>query len=209
MVRVGVVADTHCPEFLPALPSELFTRLSGVDLILHAGDIGGVEGRETLRQLAQIAPVEAVRGDHDAALTELPLRRELTVAGRRIGLLHGNRSRLLEEPETLIETLSLGLFQPRPRLYGWLRRQFPEADVVIFGHTHVAVAVRDGRGLLFNPGPVYAVSSAAARARLANRPNWFETAWLQVIRHRRDDPVASVGILEFDDDQIRATIHRI
>jgi predicted phosphodiesterase len=40
---VGIVADTHCPEFLDQLPARLFEVLQGVDLILHAGDINGEE----------------------------------------------------------------------------------------------------------------------------------------------------------------------
>ena len=94
-MRIGVIADTHCPEFLDELPADVFERLRGVDLILHAGDVGG---ERTLQRLREVAPVEAVRGDHDANLAGLPLRRQLEVCGRRIAVVHGNRSRLLEEP---------------------------------------------------------------------------------------------------------------
>ena len=95
-VRVGVVADTHCPEFLDRLPGRIGEVLAGVELILHAGDVGSVE---TLAELERIAPVAAVRGDHDGTL-DLPERRVVEVAGRRIGLIHGNRSHLIEEPAT-------------------------------------------------------------------------------------------------------------
>ena len=108
MARIGVVADTHCPEFNDRLPDRLLEVLEGVDLILHAGD---VTGRQTLDALQRIAPVEAVSGDHDAGLG-LPPRRELTIEGRRIALVHGNRSRWLEEPQTLLWTLSLGYYHP-------------------------------------------------------------------------------------------------
>jgi putative phosphoesterase len=206
VVRIGVVADTHCPEFLPRLPDSLFERLAGVDLILHGGDVGG---RETLRQLARIAPVEAVRGDHDRGLPELPERRRLTVAGRRIAIVHGNRSRLIEEPVTFLGTISLGRAWPQPGLAGWLRRQFPDADVVIYGHTHQASAQELEGAFLFNPGPVYVVDARAARDRLERHPNWFEWSWLQAIRHRRDRPLPSVGILELHEGRVTATVHRI
>ena len=85
MIRVGVVADTHSPEFLPELPRALLDRLRGVDLILHAGDVGG---GETLRRLRDIAPVEAVRGDHDGGMKELPRCREVAIGGRRVVLVH-------------------------------------------------------------------------------------------------------------------------
>src|SRR6202011_605951 len=77
--RIGVVSDTHCPEFLDRLPDRLFDVLRGVDLILHAGD---VNGKETIGALAGIAPVEAVRGDHDDEAIGLPLSREAAVEAR-------------------------------------------------------------------------------------------------------------------------------
>src|SRR5215469_5488823 len=97
--RVGVVADTHCPEFVERLPDAVGVALAGVDLILHAGDINALS---TLEALGDMAPVEAVRGDHDRGLVDLPAHRELTVEGRRIVVVHGNRSRWIEEPETLL-----------------------------------------------------------------------------------------------------------
>src|SRR5207237_9063949 len=105
-MRIGVIADTHCPEFLDELPTGVFEKLRGVDLILHAGDVGD---HQTLERLRELAPVEAVRGDHDAKLRGLPLRRLVEVGGRRIAVIHGNRSRLLEEPITLVATLTLGM----------------------------------------------------------------------------------------------------
>jgi predicted phosphodiesterase len=50
--RVGVVSDTHCPEFLDHLPGRIAELLAGVDLILHAGDVGSLD---TLAELARIA----------------------------------------------------------------------------------------------------------------------------------------------------------
>src|SRR5205823_3119708 len=101
-MRIGVIADTHCPEFLDQLPATVFEKLRGVDLILHAGDVGG---EQTLDRLRELAPVEAVRGDHDGKLGRLPLRRLVEVGGHRIAVVHGNRSRLLEEPITFVATL--------------------------------------------------------------------------------------------------------
>jgi putative phosphoesterase len=196
VIRVGVIADTHCPEFLDELPRSVFERLRGVDLILHAGDIGGVA---TLDRLRQIAPVEAVRGDHDSGLAHLPPRRQLEVGGRRIAIIHGNRTRLLEEPITFAGTVSLGRLDLRIGWPVWLRRQFPDAEVVVYGHTHQARVDQVDGALLFNPGAVYQVTAHEARRRLDRGPNWFEWSWLQVMRHRRDRPVASVGLLELGE----------
>jgi uncharacterized protein len=191
--RVGVIADTHCPEFLERIPDRVFDALQGVDLILHAGD---VNGPETIAALERIAPVEAVRGDHDRALPELPLTRELTIEGRRIVLVHGNRSRWIEEPQTLLWTLSLGYLHPNASLPRSLRQRFPDADAIVFGHTHRAHAETYGGAVLFNPGAVHQWNPQSARQRLARGPGWFEWCWLQVARHMRSYPRPSVGILE-------------
>ena len=201
-IRIGVLADTHCPEFLEELPPRLFDLLRGVDLILHAGDVGGPT---TLERLRTLAPVEAVRGDHDPRMTELPLVRELAIGGRRIVVVHGNRSRLIEEPVTLLGTLTLGLVWPDIRLARALRRRFPLADIIVYGHTHRPNAELVDGALVFNPGAVYMVTPAEARRRLGRRPGWFEWCWLQVIRHRRDRLLATVGVLEVGDE-VRARV---
>ncbi|HUZ87430.1 MAG TPA: metallophosphoesterase family protein [Candidatus Baltobacterales bacterium] len=191
--RIGVVADTHCPEFADRLPPRLGEVLAGVDLILHAGDINEAS---TLTELERIAPVAAVRGDHDTSLASLPRSREVEVGGKKIVVVHGDRSRWLEEPETLLWTLSLGYFHPHGGLARSLRRRFPSADVIVFGHTHRAHAeVIDGT-LLFNPGGVHQWNPATAVRRLGQRPGWFEWCWLRAARHLRSFPQPSVGILE-------------
>jgi putative phosphoesterase len=196
---VGVVADTHCPEFLDRLPEGIFKVLNGVQVILHAGDVNEAS---TLAELARIAPVEAVRGDHDGALESLPVTRELTVEGKRIVVVHGDRSRWIEEPQTLLWTLSLGYFRPHSGLPRHLRRRFPEADVIVYGHTHRAHTQRVDGALLFNPGGVHQWNPATTRRRLAQKPGWFEWWWLQVARHLRRYEEPSVGILQIDGDGI-------
>ncbi len=205
-MRIGVVSDTHCPEYAGELPGPVLERLRGVALILHCGDVGGPGGEATLAALRLIAPVHAVRGDHDAGLGGLPERLEMDVGGHRIAVVHGNRTRLLEEPITLIWTLTLGRLWPRAGLTRWLRRQFPRADVILYGHTHQARVETASGALLFNPGAVYLVTPQEARRRLGLKPGWFEWSWLQVVRHRRDRQVASVGVLELDGERTRARV---
>ena len=203
VVRVGVLADTHCPEFLQRLPTAIGELMAGVDLILHAGDISSLE---TLAELARIAPVEAVRGDHDRGL-DLPERRVVEVGGRRIGLLHGNRSHLFEEPATFAGTISLGYWWPQAGLHRHLLRSFAAVDAVVYGHTHSPSARRVGGTLLFNPGAVYQVTPEEAQKRLDRHPGWFERSWLEVIRRRRVWPPApSIGMLEIGPGGISASI---
>lgn len=204
--RIGVVSDTHCPEFLEHLPERLFEVLRGVDLVIHAGD---VNSPETIAKLGRIAPVEAVRGDHDRTLSALPLSREITIEGRRIVVVHGNRSRWLEEPQTLLWTLTLGSFLPHAGLSRALCRRFPSADVIVFGHTHRPhIETRDGT-LLFNPGGVHQWNPTTAARRLGQNPGWFEWCWLQVARHLRKFQAPSVGILEVGSSTVVPTVVKI
>ncbi|GAC1475932.1 MAG: hypothetical protein PVS3B2_08680 [Candidatus Dormibacteraceae bacterium] len=203
--RVCVIADTHCPEFLDRLPARVLDVFDGVDLILHAGDI---DGEETLAELQRVAPVEAVRGDHDRSLRALPVSREVLIRGNRIVVVHGNRSHWIEEPNTLIWTLSLGYFRPHRGLSRALKRRFPNADAIVYGHTHHASAETIDGVLLFNPGGVHQWNPTTVTRRLnawrlqggpTRKPGWFEWCWLQVARHLRRFPSASVGILEVSE----------
>ena len=201
--RVGVVADTHCPEFLAALPDGVAAAFQGVELILHAGD---VNERSTLDALAAIAPVEAVRGDHDRRLPELPPSRELSIEGKRVVLVHGHRSRWIEEPNTLLWTLSLGFFTPNRGLPRALKHRFPTADVIVYGHTHRPRADAIEGTLVFNPGAVHQWNAETTRRRLTQHPGWFEWCWLQVARHMRRHEAPSVGVLEFSDGEVKPAI---
>lgn len=158
VARVGVVADTHVGEWRTELPSAIFDALAGVDVILHAGDLTQLS---VLDDLAHIAPVVAVQGDHDrAAGIALPRVRVVEVAGRRIGVTHGRRHRLVE---TLAGVLSLAT--GRPRLVGLhrsLRRRFGPVDCIVYGHLHLPCnqEARDGV-LFFSPGAIHNPEHAA------------------------------------------------
>ena len=198
-----MLADTHCPEFVDRLPEGVFAALAGVDLILHAGDVNAAS---TLQALSAIAPVHAVRGDHDRGLPELPATRELLIEGKRVVVVHGQRARWFEEPNTLLWTLSLGYFTPNRGLPRRLRRRFPDADLIVYGHTHRPRKDRIGGALVFNPGGVHQWNPLTTQRRLAQRPGWFEWCWLQVARHLRRYEAPSVGILEIGEAGIVPTI---
>src|SRR5262247_251704 len=87
--RIGLVSDTHMPERCAALPPSLFDVLQGVELVLHAGDVGELW---VLDQLSALAPVVAVHGNDDTAdaQRELPYQQVVAVAGQRIVLTHAH-----------------------------------------------------------------------------------------------------------------------
>jgi putative phosphoesterase len=124
-VIIGLISDTH-----GLVRPELTHAFENVDLILHAGDVGG---SRVLEALQTIAPVEAVFGNvddpHDPALAR---ERVVTVAGLTIHVSHGHE---------------LG----RPTAQLALARY--AGDVVVFGHTHrpVTYIAPDGR-VAVNPG---------------------------------------------------------
>ena len=112
----------------------------------------------------------------------------------------------MEEPQTLLWTLSLGYLALNASLPRFLHQRFPDADAIVFGHTHRAHSETHDGALLFNPGGVHQWNPRTATQRLAARPGWFEWCWLQVARHMRRYPRPSVGILEVSSTAIVAQI---
>jgi uncharacterized protein len=128
-VVLAVISDTHMPRGSRRLPVE---RLKGADAILHAGDLMEQEVLEALQSLGP--PVYAVRGNVDSAWLQsrLPLTRTLEFAGVRIGMIH-----------------DAGAKQGRLQR---LRRRFPDAQAVIFGHSHIPLHEEEDGFQIFNPG---------------------------------------------------------
>ena len=121
--RIGLISDTH-----GLVRPEVFVALEGVELILHAGDVGdGV-----LEELAAIAAIEAVCGNTDPVdHPQLAQSIERTIGGVRIHVSHGHE---------------LGSPTPERLLAKY------DADVIVYGHTHQQKVVEiDGR-LVVNPG---------------------------------------------------------
>jgi hypothetical protein len=124
-IIVGLISDTH-----GQVRPDLTSVFAGVDLIVHAGDVGGAA---VLDALTRIAPVAAVAGNvDDPRDPRLPREHTLTVGELTLHVSHGDE---------------LG----RPTPSGLLARY--QADVLVYGHTHEALELRasDGR-LVINPG---------------------------------------------------------
>ena len=131
-VRVIVLADTHSPRRWRSCPPAVAAHLQGADLILHAGDVCTAA---TLDELAGYAPVRAVRGNNDGpdvAAWGAPDTLELGLAGLSVAMLHDSG--------------------PAPGRPARMRRRFPGADLVVFGHSHIPLDHTENGQRIFNPG---------------------------------------------------------
>jgi putative phosphoesterase len=137
-MRVGLISDTH-----NQLRAEVFQAFAGVDLILHAGDVGD---SAIIAELETIAPVHAVLGNTDSTALRPRVRDELELEleGHRVLVVHGH---MLGSPNA-------------PRL----RSAYPHADVIVYGHTHRQRIDRLNGCLIVNPG-------AAGPARFDLKPS--------------------------------------
>ena len=136
-MRIGLISDSHIPNAAKFLPPQVFKAFSGVDLILHAGDIYQLS---VLNELEQIAPVYAARGNGDYHLPDDPRIKEshvLSLQGKRLGLTHS-----VEFPEPEWCTLERAM-----------QRDFGgPMDILVGGHTHQTM-IEDYQGILIiNPG---------------------------------------------------------
>ncbi len=131
-MRIAVISDTHLPRGSRRLPEECVRRLEAADLIVHAGDLMRMA---VLRELESYGPVVAVHGnvDDEEVRLALPALASFQAGGLTVGLVHDagpGKGRLAR-----------------------LRRRFPDADAVVFGHSHIPLHERAPDGFqIFNPG---------------------------------------------------------
>jgi len=161
LLTAGVLSDTHLPYRMAVLPAELTEIFAGVDVILHAGD---VDRDEFLSPLRAIAPVHAVRGnfhfsDGSSGGRNLPYEVSLTLAGRSVVIVHGHRRDIwgiiLKIPQVVASLFVSGADGAlNERIMHRLKKDYPAADVVVFGHTHRAFVRQFNGTLFFNPGAV-------------------------------------------------------
>ncbi|MDT4899385.1 MAG: uncharacterized protein QOJ78_315 [Pseudonocardiales bacterium] len=131
-MRIAVLSDTHSPRRWTQCPPAVAAALTGADAILHAGDVCTAD---TLTELAAWAAVHAVLGNNDGpdvAAWGAPATLQLELGGVPIAMIHDS-----------------GAAPGRPAR---LRRMFPDAALVVFGHSHIPLnEVHDGQRI-FNPG---------------------------------------------------------
>jgi putative phosphoesterase len=130
---LALVSDTHLPRRGRVLSPVCVEVMRSADLIVHAGDFTTEEVLSEIEALGR--PVAAVHGNVDSLELQrrLPPERVVELDGISIGVLHDGGPR-------------------RGRLER-LRRRFPEAAAVVFGHSHMPLHERAADGFqIFNPG---------------------------------------------------------
>ena len=131
-MRVLVVSDTHAPRRWRGVPDALASDLASADVILHAGDACTPD---VLDELAAHAPVHAVLGNNDSpgvAAWGATETLHLELDGLPVAMVHDSG--------------------PRQGRGTRMRRRFPDAGLVVFGHSHIPVDAVEASVHLFNPG---------------------------------------------------------
>ena len=130
-IRIGIISDTHVPDRQREIPGAILRGLAGVDMIIHAGDLTSIS---VLHELEKIAPVHAVSGNMDRWEVKSALNPVMTLSilGKAIVIMHGVSQHSATEEAA--------------------RTRYPEADCVVFGHTHRSYCEYEGKSLIFNPG---------------------------------------------------------
>ena len=153
---VAVISDTHLPRGTRRIPDACVASMRASDLILHAGDFTYPEVLEEIESLGP--PVVGVHGNVDTEdlRRRLPEARVVNAGGAKIAIVHdaGPAAGRLER----------------------MRARFPEADALVFGHSHIPLHQERDGFQIFNPGSP---------------------------TDRRAQPRHTMGIAEVDDGRIR------
>ncbi len=130
-MRLAVIADTHMPRGARRLPDRCLAELHAADLIVHAGDFSEAG---VLAELRAIGGVVAVRGNVESRelRLELPESVSFDADGATVAVIHDAGP-------------------PKGRLER-MRARFPDADAVVFGHSHMALHEERDGFQIFNPG---------------------------------------------------------
>jgi putative phosphoesterase len=190
-LTAGLLSDTHLPYRMKQLPEAVLDALDGVDVILHAGD---VDRPRALMPLEEIAPVYAVRGnvhifDLSSGGASLPQLIEICLAGHQVLLTHGYLPGLTsfwhkgrDVALRLLGTSDNARFNAS--IARRLAHLYPQADVIVFGHTHRAHVEWIGDTLLVNPGavcPTPREQPTVARMWLGHGPARVEIVRLEAL----------------------------
>jgi hypothetical protein len=179
VIKVGLIADTHVPDRRLRLRPQVLQVFADakVSQILHAGDISVPR---VLAELAEVAPVLAVRGNRDwFGFSDLPMSRIVPVGDVKVGMTHGH----LNWPAYVRDKLRY-LWSRKPYAFEYYTeraaKEMNGVDAVVLGHNHEPLIGHTDGKLVINPG------SACCQVLPGKPP--------------------SVGLLHVDGEQMHAEI---
>jgi len=129
---IAVLADTHMPKGSRRLPERCLQLVAAAEAVIHAGDFFAVPMLEELRALCPV--VHAVHGnvDEEPLRRILPVELEIEIGGRTLAVVHDAG--------------------PAKGRLARMRRRFPAAEAVVFGHSHLPLHESEDGFQIFNPG---------------------------------------------------------
>jgi putative phosphoesterase len=129
---IAVIADTHMPRGARRLPERCVELIAAAEAVIHAGDFFATSALEEVRALCPA--LHAVHGnvDEESLRRSLPAAAEVELAGRIVAITHDAG--------------------PAKGRLARLRRRFPAADAVVFGHSHLPLHEIEDGFQIFNPG---------------------------------------------------------
>jgi uncharacterized protein len=129
---IAVIADTHMPRGSRRLPPRCARLIAAAEAVIHAGDFFGAEAKAEIEALCPV--LHAVHGnvDEPGLRATLPETLEIDVSGRTVALVHDAG--------------------PAAGRLARLRRRFPAAEAVVFGHSHLPLHEAEDGFQIFNPG---------------------------------------------------------
>jgi putative phosphoesterase len=159
---IAVLADTHMPKGGRELPARCVEKIREADALIHAGDFSAASVLEELEALCPV--VLAVHGnvDEPELRRRLPEALEIELGGRTVAVVHDGG--------------------PKAGRLARLRARFPEAEAVVFGHSHLPLHEGEGGFQIFNPGSPTERRRAPRRSMGLLHPTpaglRFEHVWL-------------------------------
>ena len=162
MSTIGILSDTHITELSPRFKAQIQEAFCGCDYIVHAGDLTEI----SILSAFTGKKVHAVAGNTCSPLTKqaLPVSKTFIVDGYLFALCHGANG-------------------PRHNIEERLYEMYPEADCIIYGHTHVPICKTVASTLYINPGSFQSTGPHGASGTYA--------------------------IIETDEDGLHAKIHEL
>jgi len=129
---IAVVSDTHMPKGKRQLPEECVEKIRGAEAVIHAGDFSEVSVLSELEALCPIVLGVYGNVDEPALWQRLPETLEVEFGGRTVAVVHDAG--------------------PKQGRLARMRRRFPGADAVVFGHSHLPLREEESGFQIFNPG---------------------------------------------------------